>query len=54
MNKLISSSYAYQTRFHAITVSDGEIYTYYRFEITFSSQVSNILISRRINVDALQ
>ena len=39
----------------AITVTDGATsYTYYRFESTGSCQAGNILVSRRINVDALQ
>jgi MSHA biogenesis protein MshP len=38
-----------------ITVTDGATsYTYYRFESTGSCQAGNILVSRRINVDALQ
>jgi MSHA biogenesis protein MshP len=38
----------------SITVTDGATYTYYRFESTGSCQVGKILVSRRINVDALQ
>jgi MSHA biogenesis protein MshP len=37
-----------------ITVTDGATYTHYRFESTGSCQVGKILVSRRINVDALQ
>jgi MSHA biogenesis protein MshP len=38
----------------AITVTDGATYTYYRFESTGSCLVGEILVSRRISVDALQ
>jgi MSHA biogenesis protein MshP len=38
----------------SITVTDGATYTYYRFESTGSCQAGKILVSRRINVDALQ
>ena len=37
-----------------ISVIDGATYKYYRFESTGSCQAGNILVSRRINVDALQ
>jgi MSHA biogenesis protein MshP len=38
----------------AITVTDGATYTYYRFESTGSCLVGEIVVSRRISVDALQ
>ena len=40
--------------FETLQCSDGATYKYYRFESTGSCQAGNILVSRRIKVDALQ
>ena len=45
---------SYQAGCQAITVTDVATYTYYRFESTGSCLVGEILVSRRISVDALQ
>jgi MSHA biogenesis protein MshP len=45
---------AYVAGCEAIIVTDVATYTYYRFESTGSCLVGEILVSRRISVDALQ
>ncbi|MFT4807202.1 MAG: hypothetical protein ACI9LX_000519 [Paraglaciecola sp.] len=40
--------------FETLQCRDCATYTYHRFENAGSCQVGNILVSRRMNVDALQ